>query len=212
MATPIVLYTDANFISPYAMAAYVALAEKGVDFDVSPVDLAKGEQHRPEYKALSATGKVPLLVQGDFRLAESSAIIEYASEAFPGRSLYPADVRERAHARQIQAWLRTDLGVVRQERSSENLFRKPAQPLPALSAAAQQAADKLMAFADRSLPQGKRQLFTTWSIADFELAFMLNRLVAVGDAVPAHLADYVREQWARASVQRWVALQSSRAQ
>ncbi|HEX7387563.1 MAG TPA: glutathione transferase [Castellaniella sp.] len=212
MTAQLVLYTDANFFSPYAMAAYVALAEKDLAFKVSPVDLAKGEQHRPEYRALSATGKVPLLVQGDFRLAESSAITEYVSEAFPGRSLYPADMRERAQARQIQAWVRTDLGVVRQERSSENMFRKPAKPLPALSDAAQQAANKLIAFSEQALPHGKNQLFSSWSIADFELAFMLNRLVSVSDPVPARLVEYVHSQWNRASVQRWVALQSSRAQ
>jgi len=211
MASQLVLYTDANFISPYAMAAYVALAEKGVSFEVAPVDLAKGEQHSPAYRALSATGKVPLLVEGDFTLAESSAIIEYVNEAFPGNPLYPADVRQRAQARQIQAWLRTDLAAVRQERSSDNLFREPAQPLPALSETARQAADKLIAVAERLLPPGAPQLFDSWSIADFELAFMLDRLVSVGDAVPERLADYVRRQWDRPSVQRWVALQSSAA-
>ncbi|CAM5218944.1 Glutathione S-transferase OS=Castellaniella defragrans OX=75697 GN=HNR28_002973 PE=4 SV=1 [Castellaniella defragrans] len=211
MASQLVLYTDANFISPYAMAAYVALAEKGVSFEVSPVDLDKGEQRSPAYRALSATGKVPLLVQGDFTLAESSAIIEYVNEAFSGHALYPSDVRQRAQARQVQAWLRTDLAVVRQERSSENLFQKPARPLPPLSEAAQQAAEKLFAVAGRLLPQGALQLFSNWSIADFELAFMLNRLVAVGDAVPAPLADYVHRQWDRPSVRRWVALWSSRA-
>jgi glutathione S-transferase len=211
MTAKLVLYTDSNFISPFAMSAYVALAEKGVAFEVSPVDLARGQQRSPEYRALSATGKVPLLVHDDFRLAESAAIIEYVNEAFPGPALYPADLRQRAQARQVLAWLRTDLGVVRQERSSENLFRKPAQPLPALSDAARQAADKLIAFTESLLPPGAKQLFGTWSMADFELAFMLDRLVSVGDAVPARLVDYVHHQWDRPSVQRWVALRTPRA-
>ena len=210
MTDKLVLYTDANFVSPYAMAAYVAIAEKGIPFEVSPVDLAKGEQRRPEYQALSVTGKVPLLVQGDFALPESLAIIEYVDEAFEGAPLYPEDVRERARARQIQAWVRTDLAVVRQERSSDNLFRKPAQPLPALSDAARAAAAKLIAFAEHALPQRAGQLFKTWSIADFELAFMLNRLVSAGDAVPSRLVDYVHRQWDRSSVQRWIGLWSAR--
>lgn len=211
MASDVVLYVDARFISPFAMAAYVALAEKGLAFEVSPVDLDKGEQREPQYRALSLTGKVPLLVQGDFALAESSAIIEYADEAFPGPRLFPADLRQRARARQILAWLRTDLGVIREERSSENLFRAPAKPLPALTEAAHQAVEKLLALAQHLLPASRQSLFDTWSIADFELAFMLDRLVAAGDAVPAPLVAYVRRQWARPSVDRWVALHEAHA-
>lgn len=205
MTGKLVLYTDANFISPYAMAAFVALAEKGVAFDVSPVDLAKGEQHRPEYQALSATGKVPLLVQDDFTLPESMAIIEYVDEAFPGPALYPQDVRDRARARQIQAWVRTDLAAIRQERPSDLLFRRPAQPVAGLGEAAHRAAQRLVGFADHALAPAADHLFQTWSIADFELAFMLNRLVCVGDEVPPRLVDYVHRQWDRASVKRWVA-------
>lgn len=211
MSSNLVLYTDANFISPWAMAAYVALTEKGVAFDVHPMDLARGDQRQPAYLALSGTGKVPLLVQGDFALAESSAMIEYVEDAFPGAALYPKDLRQKARARQIQAWLRTDLAVIRQERSSDHIFRKPASPLPALSVAARQAADKLIAFTQHLLPHGAKHLFGAWCIADFELAFMLNRMVAVGDPVPTPVADYVRHQWDRPSVQRWVDLCLKRA-
>ncbi|MCA3783732.1 MAG: glutathione S-transferase, partial [Burkholderia sp.] len=49
-------------------------------------------------------------------------------------------------------------------------------------------------------------LFGEWSIADVDLAVMLNRLVLNDDPVPQRLADYARGQWERASVQRWVKL------
>lgn len=204
MSAPLMLYTDSRFISPYAMSVFVALAEKGVPFEMTPVDLGRGDQRAPGYVDLSLTGKVPALVQGDFALAESSAIIEYVDEAFPGPALYPRDARQRARARQIQAWVRTDLAALRQERSSENLFTRPSQPLPPLTAAGGQAAEKLLSVAGRLVPSTGKHLFGAWCIADFELAFMLHRLVACGDPVPSHLADYVHEQWGRSSVQRWV--------
>ncbi|MBV2182021.1 glutathione transferase [Castellaniella sp. MT123] len=211
MSSKTILYTDSGFHSPYAMSAYVALTEKGADFELVPVDLAQGEQRRPDYLSQSLTGKVPMLVHDGFALTESSAITEYIEDTFPGTALYPRDARQRARARQIQAWLRTDLATIRQERSTDNLFAKPAAPLPALSATAREAVGKLVAAAEHLLPQESLELFGAWSIADFELALMLNRLVAVGDAVPPRLADYVRHQWGRPSVQRWVALNQRHA-
>lgn len=205
MSNSLTLYTDANFISPYAMSAFVALEEKGVSFELSPVDLDKGAQRQAGYLALSLTGKVPSLTHGAFSLAESSAITEYVDEVFPGTALYPANAPQRARARQIQSWLRSDLMPIREERSAENLFRRP-RPLAPLSAAARQAADRLFAVADCLLPEGAGELFDAWSIADMDLAFMLNRLVLCGDAVPRRLADYADRQWHRPSAQRWVAL------
>lgn len=205
----VVLYADAEFSSPYAMSAYVALTEKNVDFQLLPIDLGRGDQRQPEYLALSLTGKVPALIHQDFALSESSAMVEYIEEVFPGVALYPHEVRERARARQIQAWLRTDLGAIREERSSSNLFHRPAAALPALSDAARHAAEKLIAFTERLLPQGANELFGAWCIADFELSLMLNRLVSVGDAVPTRLVNYVRHQWSRPSVQRWASLDRS---
>ncbi|MGB6241235.1 MAG: glutathione transferase [Castellaniella sp.] len=204
MSDSLMLYTDSRFISPYAMSVFVALTEKGLTFEMTPVDLGRGEQRQAAYGALSVTGKVPALVHDGYGLAESTAIIEYVNEAFAGPALLPQDPRQRARARQIQAWVRSDLMPLRQERSSEILFERPSQTLPPLGDGARQAADKLIQVAEQLLPAAGKSLFGAWCIADFDLAFMLNRLVSGGDTVPQRLADYVHHQWARSSVQRWV--------
>ncbi|HEY6458366.1 MAG TPA: glutathione transferase [Steroidobacteraceae bacterium] len=103
------LYVDAQFASPYAMSAFVSLREKGLPFDVQAVDLSVKENHAPAFAATSITRRVPTLVHDGFALSESSAISEYLDESFPGAPLYPADPRCRARARQVQAWLRSDL-------------------------------------------------------------------------------------------------------
>jgi glutathione S-transferase len=46
-----------------------------------------------------------------------------------------------------------------------------------------------------------------WSIADVDLALMLNRLVLNGDPVPARLADYARRQWELPAVREWAAFE-----
>ena len=202
MQASLALYIDSNWVSPYAMWAYVALKEKRLPFALKTVDLAAKQHHEAGYEHLTLTGKVPALIHGDFALAESSAIIEYLEDAFPAPAVYPADPRERARARQLQAWLRSDLAALREERPTTVIFRAPTDR--PLSEAGRAAAGKLVRIADSLLGEGADHLFGKWCIADTELATTLNRLVANGDAVPDKLARYVRTQWARPSVQAWL--------
>ncbi len=197
------LLVDAQYASPYALSAYVALREKQVDFTLETVDLGAGAQAAAGFRAQSLTWRVPTLVHGDFTLTESSAMAEYLDEMFLGPRLYPLDPRQRARCRQVQAWLRSDLAALRQERTTEVVFYG-AKAAP-LSAAAAAATDKLLQVAGALLAGGKAHIGAAWSIADVDLALMLNRLVLHGDAVRPALRDYAAAQWARPSVQEWVA-------
>lgn len=198
------LFADARFTSPYAMSVFVALTEKRMPFELKTVDLETGGNRADEYTARSLTQRVPTLVDGDFALSESSAITEYLEELQPEPALYPADRRTRARARQVQAWIRSDLMPIRQERSTNVIFYAP-DDTP-LSAAGKAAAARLFQVAQALLAHGGDHLFGAWGIADVDLAVMLNRLVLNGDDVPPALRDYATRQWDRASVQAWVAL------
>jgi glutathione S-transferase len=199
------LYTDAQFASPYAMSVFVALHEKGLAFEMSTVDLSIGANHVAGYAASSLTQRVPMLKHGDFALSESSAIAEYLDEAFPPASLYPQETRMRARARQIQAWLRSDLMPIRLERSTEVVFYGVS--CAPLTPVAQAAAQRLFSAAEALLAGNGPNLFGSWCIADTDLALMLNRLVLNGDPVPARLKDYAAYQWERPSVKRWLELE-----
>lgn len=206
MATnQLTLYVESRFLSPYAMSAFVALQEKGLAFAIRSLDLAARENYSAEYASTSFTCRVPMLRHGDFSLAESSAIAEYLDEAFPSpgyRAIFPGALRPRARARQIQAWLRSDFLAIRQERPTEVVFLKPSdQPL---SDAARASANRLFAASDALLAKDATDLFGEWSIADTDLALMLNRLVMNGDAVPDRLAAYAQQQWQRPSVRQWI--------
>jgi glutathione S-transferase len=196
------LYVDANFASPYALVAFVSLLEKGLKFDMEALDLSARANQQPRFAKTSITRRVPTLIHDGFALSESSAICEYIDETFPGRRLYPADSRSRARARQIQAWVRSDLAPIRDERPTFVVFN--AARRPALSAAAEEAASKLFSAALELLEGRQDTLFAEWSIADVDLAMMLQRLIAHGDTVPARLTDYANRQWSRPSVQEWI--------
>lgn len=200
------LYSDANYFSPYVMSAFVALTEKGIPFELETVNLAEAENLKDHYSAISVTHRVPTLANGSFVLSESSAIDEYVEELFPAPTfpaIYPQDPENRAKAREVQAWLRSDLMPIREERSTEVVFG--GKKCPALTPQGQAAAEKLIGAAERLL-EDRDNLFGEWCIADTDLALMINRLRLNGDAVPENLAAYAEAQWQRPSVQEWLAL------
>ncbi|MGJ3244638.1 MAG: glutathione transferase [Elainellaceae cyanobacterium] len=199
------LFVDRQFSSPYAMSVFVTLLEKGVPFDIETIDLDANQHLIPPYCGDSLTARVPTLNHNGFSLSESTAIIEYLEELFHTpdyRSVFPKSRADRGRARQIQAWLRSDLMPIREERSTEVIFFKPtAAPL---SESGRVALAKLIRVADRLLNSKRPNLFDEWCIADTDLALMLNRLVLNGDEVPETLKRYAEFQWQRPSVQQWV--------
>ena len=206
MANDLVLHGNAGWTSPYVFSVFVTLKEKGLPFEVKVVDLEKKEHHRPEYRDPSITGRVPALRHGDFWLAESSAIDEYLEEAFPPPQyprLYPADSRERARVRMVQALVRSDFLPVRAERSTGTLFRgEVAKPL---SAQAATAAERLLRIAGALVTKADDFIASHFTPADADLSLMLMRLLHNGDPVPAPLAAWTRAVWSRPSVKAWLA-------
>lgn len=206
------LWSDSSFFSPYVMSVYVALSEKGIPFSLKRVDLGSREHQQAAYGEVSLTRRVPTLQVDHFMLSESSAITEYLEDRFPApgyERLYPRDIEKRAKAREIQAWLRSDFMPIRQQRPTEVLFA--GERFAPLDEAGQQAAAKLIDAVERLLPEGQQNLFGEWSIADTDLAVMLNRLALHDDPLPQRLADYAHFQWQRASVQLWLAESSHSA-
>ena len=197
------LWVDAFWISPYAFSAFIALEEKKLPYDVQEVKMHEGGNRAPDYARRSMTARVPMLRHMDFHLSESSAIAEYLEEAFPDTPrLFPRDAQQRARARQIMAWVRSDLMPIREERSTEKIFYGlPTQPL---SEKAQRAATKLFSAADAFLPSGATSLFGQFSIADADLTFMLQRLGKTGHPLPEKVQRFVDRVWSRPSVQKWV--------
>ena len=196
------LYVDANFASPYALVAFVSLIEKGLEFEIEPLDLVARANQGPDFVKTSITRRVPTLIHDGFALSESSAICEYLHETFPGTHLFPTNPRDRARARQVQAWVRSDLMPIRDERPTFVVFNGAKRP--ALSEDAREAADKLFSAALTLLEGRTENLFGDWSIADVDLAMMLQRLIVLGDPVPQRLIDYATHQWRRPSVQQWI--------
>jgi glutathione S-transferase len=89
--------------SPYAWRAQLALEHKALPYDLKVLSFSAGDTRKPEFVALNPRHQVPTLVDGDFVLYESNAIVEYLDEAYPGRGapLFPGDARSRAIIRRL---------------------------------------------------------------------------------------------------------------
>jgi glutathione S-transferase len=93
------------YSSPFSSNARkvrLAAALLGISLELMDVNLGQGAQRKPEFLALNPMGRVPVLEDGAFVLAESAAIMAYLADTKPGNSLYPVDLRQRAD---VNRWL-----------------------------------------------------------------------------------------------------------
>lgn len=95
-------------------AAYrvrIALGLKGLAYRQVPVHLVKdgGQQHAVEYQSLNPQELVPLLVDGDARIGQSLAILEYLDETHPQPGLLPRDPLQRAQVRALSLHIACDI-------------------------------------------------------------------------------------------------------
>jgi glutathione S-transferase len=78
------------------------LQELGVEFESVTINLTDGEHRRPEFLKLNPAGKLPILIDDDFVLTESVAIVLYLAEKYSHKGLLPIDLKQRA---QVNRWL-----------------------------------------------------------------------------------------------------------
>ena len=89
--------------SPNTWKVRAAAAHIGVPLDFELVDLTKGAQRAPAYLALNPTGRTPTLVDSDFTLWESNAILQYIGGK-TANALWPDDARKRADITRWMCW------------------------------------------------------------------------------------------------------------
>jgi glutathione S-transferase len=79
-------------LSPFVRKVLAFAAEKGVELEVKAVGVGDRD---PEFRAASPFGKMPALADGDFRLADSSAIVQYLEAKHPEPALIPSEPQQR---------------------------------------------------------------------------------------------------------------------
>jgi glutathione S-transferase len=187
--------------------AHWALHELGLDFEIRPIQPRTGETQTPEFTALSARQKIPLLQDNDLVLTESAAIVAYLSDAY-GQShnrLLPADVKERAQCLEwcffvISELDATSLYVMRRHGDLRHIYGEA----PTANEAASVYFQQQMRSVERVLENGTHYILgDRFTAADLLLATCVTWAVRYGVPVSEAVIAYndrvtAREAYARA--------------
>ena len=94
-----------------SMASHIALEELGVRYDTVKLNLAEGDQRKPEYLRLNPRGAVPTLVVDGEPMTENVGILTYLAGGMPKKGLWPDDTWHQGKAISTMAWLSNTVHV-----------------------------------------------------------------------------------------------------
>jgi glutathione S-transferase len=188
-------------LSTNGRKVHMALEEAKASYEISPVNLMKGEQKSPEYLKLNPNGKVPTIVDDGLVMWESIAILLHLAEKFPAAKLLPTAAADRARAFQWLVWQPTTFGA-----PASALFRQmrftpeDKRDQTVIDQARSEVTKNAEILADGL--QGREYLAGTCSIADMALMPYLHVLAELKMALPAAVNAYhqrlaARPSWAK---------------
>ncbi|MBD2110942.1 MULTISPECIES: glutathione S-transferase family protein [Cyanophyceae] len=176
--------------SVYARPVWLALIEKQLSFELAPVDLS-GKQFEPEFLAVNPFGHVPVLEDGDLRVIESMAILDYLEARYSDIALLPRDATALARVRMVQMLTLNELlpGVFKLLIDNERSDRKSAE-----IEYAQLRVRNTLSFLENLLGDGCYFAGEQFTLAEIVAGTVVHRVPDLGVA----LADYPRlSHWSK---------------
>ncbi len=98
-----------SFVSPYVRKVLACMNLKRLAYEIDPITPFFGND---EYECLSPLRRIPVLIDGDVSICDSSVICAYLDDAYPQRPLLPSSPADRARARWLEEYADTRLGDV----------------------------------------------------------------------------------------------------
>ena len=173
------------------------VAHLGLEVQIVEPAMMAGDLKKPDYLAMNPNGKVPTLVDGDFVLWESRAIMQYLASKKPGNELWPNDARRQADIARWQFWEASHLSHGTSPFAFEKLF-KPMFLKQTADAAALAAGEKefhLYAPVLDAQLKGKDFILGKLTLADFSVGACFS--FAEPSGLPWGDYAHIRAWWAR---------------
>lgn len=176
--------------SSWSMRPWLVLRAFDIAFEETVIPL-KREDTRERIARFSPSGKVPALVDGEVRIWESLAIIEYLAETFPEKAIWPRDRVARAHARAIASEMHGGFMALRQA-CPMNLGKRFATPATSGDLEANVARiEAIWGETHARFAGGGPFLFGAFNAADAMYAPVVTRLDTYGIPVAAATRAYM---------------------
>src|SRR3954452_12208166 len=188
--------------SSWSFRPWIGLKTAGIAFDEEVISLYV-EGGREEILKHSPAGKVPILIDGEVRVWESLAILEYAAEKFRDAHLWPSESKARAHARAISTEMHAGFVALRTE-CGMNMWRPSARKELSQDARANVARIQTIWTETRAkYGAGGPFLFGKFTAADAMYAPVVSRFETYAIDVTAPVADYMQAMLALPAWQEW---------
>ncbi len=197
--------------SSWSMRPWVLLRQAGIPFEEVRVrfdSFDAGSQFKQALAAITPTGKVPVLQDGELVIWDTLAIAEYLAETWPEKQLWPAERAARARARSICAEMHAGFSALRShcpqniEASLPEAGALIWRDQPAVRA---DVARLVAMWRELLARHGGPMLFGAFSIADAYFAPVCMRFKTYALPVPADIAAYVDRVAQLPAVAAWIA-------
>ena len=152
-----------------SLAAYIALEQSNLEYEVITVNFAKSEQRQPEYLKVNPKGRVPALETEKGVLTENPAILMYIALAQPSAKLIPDDPFELAKVLSINAYLSSTVHVAHAHGHRGYRWADDESAIKAMSKKMPENMAKYFEQIENSMLEGPWVLGDTYSIADIYL-------------------------------------------
>jgi glutathione S-transferase len=128
-----IFYSGTKNASSWAFRAWLSLKEANVLFEEVIIDIRRPQRlvNLEKIADISPAGSVPVFVDGECVIFDSLAIMEYANE-LSGNRLLPAEMKARARARSMLAWVHSGMSGICSDISFESAFAPPPAQTPLL--------------------------------------------------------------------------------
>lgn len=190
--------------SSWSLRPWIALKVAGIPFEEKVIPF-ETEEFKRDVGGVSGTGKVPVLIDGDIKIWESLAILEYLAEKFPDAGLWPKDVAARAHARVVANEMHAGFQAMRNHLPCNFARRIIKRELTPEVIANVKRVEALWADCRARFGKGGPFLFGAFSNADAMYAPVVGRFhtydVDVGEGTRA----YMKTMMALPAWQQWTA-------
>ena len=198
------LYIGNKNYSSWSFRPWIALKVANIPFEETVISL-NAPDFKPRLLAISGTGKVPTLIDGEVKIWESLAILEYLAESFPMAGLWPGDPKARAHARAISNEMHA--GFVPLRKHYPMNFWRPVKPRPAEAdvAANVKRIDAIWSDCRARFGKGGPFLFGTFTAADAMYAPVVSRFVTYAIDVSPDSRAYMDAMTALPAWAEWKA-------